>query len=306
MMEQITQKNKLDQLLAELEGFVELTPEELEEIRAIHDALVGEFGDLHEAYDEMYDEFFARFDDILLTSPLKRPLSGSNYLNTYHDDEYYENRSETRLNLLAYSQPDQLKEWAEFIKNEVMKVLLDGLEGEYVDGGVKTIESMEERMRSRAQYTKLRGISCIRDLIKGKFVGETLLDVERAVKSIRHDIPLGQRASVLNSYSGIFGDWRQGENKYRPKPYLATHFIIKVDDDLTYELQVKTRRADLVGKLDHPIRVKKQVTVSDQLKKFVEALAWGTHLLDLREYAQDEIPRTYSRISQEIVDKIEE
>jgi hypothetical protein len=268
-MELPQEKTQLSNLLSSLQSYVQLEDADIADLEALHSELEREFGDLSKQTNSIKDAFLELYDKISPDSPLKQE-------SRFFDKEYFENRDSEELERLLKEGSDYLHHWSTHFSEVVLPNLLGKLDGKIENGGIKSIGSIRERIASG-----LAGeLNYVRDIIRGRFVGGSLREVENAIQILQTSLT-DKIVSILNTYYSPFRD-RRGKGEI--KPYFASNFAFRIDDDLTYELQVMTKRASLIGRLDHPVRVKKQVELSPDLKSYLDSLVWGSHLLDFRDY----------------------
>jgi len=278
-MEKVSPNNKIDALLAVLQNEVVLTDRELLELQSLHQTLEDEFGEISEMSDEIFSEFLKLYEKIPYDSPFRVPFS-INTPEQKHDREYYEARDQEVLKSLLNRERWILEQWSTYFFKIILPKIFGHLNGEIQNGGIKSWDSINERMASREADGRQQPLNFVRDLLRGRFVGEKLEDVEEAMRILR-ETSIDQIISVINAYHSLFIDWRGSREA---KPFVAANFTLKIDQNLTYELQLLTKRAELIGKLDHSVRIKRKVKLLEELDNFLKALAWGSHLLDLREY----------------------
>ncbi|MFH1284902.1 MAG: hypothetical protein ABIH78_04960 [Candidatus Peregrinibacteria bacterium] len=281
-MEEVSPSEKIDALLLELQDEVTLSGNELLELHSLLQVLEAEFGDITDKKEEIFYEFRELYHQVPKDSPFKIPLSQDSPARM-RDVSYYEQRNPEVLQRLLFSERQILEQWSIYFFQVILPRSFGHLNGVIQNGGVKSLDSINERITSRDADGRSQPLNFMRDLLRGRFVGETLKDVENAMKILR-ETSMEQMVTILNAYhSLLFIDWRgSGE----AKPYVAANFVLKIDDNLTYELQLLTKRAALIGKLDHPVRIKRKVELSAELKNYLEALSWGSHLIDFREYLE--------------------
>ena len=278
-MEGLSQGNRLNSLLDNLSGHVKLEKDEMDALVLLNQDLEEEFGDLPSSIDEMIIRFLPLYNGIFAVSPLKRPFSEATPELFFRDD-YYDGRDAVKLERLYSIEKDTLKCWSDYFADVILPGLFRNLDGEVVNGGIKSPASLKERMESRMADDRPQPLNRIRDLIRGRFIGKSIRDVEKALGILRAT-SMDEIVSFVNYYCKMFIYWRED---HKIKPHLAANIVFRIDDDLAYELQVMTKRASIIGKLDHPVRVKRSVDLSQDQKKYLEALTWGSHLHDFREY----------------------
>ena len=278
-MEKVSPNEKIDALLAELQNEVTLSDEELIELQTLHQILEDEFSDISVKPDDILFEFLKLYEQMPKDSPFRVPFS-PNSPAQIHNWEYYEERDPEILKRLLHSERQILEQWSIYFFEVILPKLFGHLNGEIQNGGVKSLESIHERMTSREADGRPQPLNFMRDLLRGRFVGEKLEDVEEAMRIVR-ETSIDQIISVINAYHSLFIDWRGSREA---KPFVAANFTLKIDKNLTYELQLLTKRAALIGKLDHPVRIKRKVELPAELENYLDALSWGSHLLDFREY----------------------
>jgi len=268
----------LEALFQALPHLQELTSDMLAEISRLHDDIEAEFGDPAQNVEVIKNDFLRLYNAVPQDSPLKssRQYDSRQIYNT----PYFAARDRDYLENLYYNQPESLQNWVDYLLNNSFWPYLSNLNGELISGGLKSQSSLAERLASKNKKGEPESIIHARDLMRGRFIGESLKDVQDAVQIFR-ETSMPHVVAFFNYYAHLFRDWRAD---YRPKPYVAANFTFAIDPNLTFELQCMTRRAHIIGELDHPVMVKKKVTLTPENHNRLVALGWGSHLHDFREF----------------------
>lgn len=259
----------LGKLLFELGNHVYLEQKEYQQIFNIWKELEKEFGDLQKNLEKIHQEFLNLYKKAK---------------NQIHKDSITKVKSikKRRIRRLFRSNKDLIRriidekrEEGEEISQEfcdnVWEKLFANL-GEIQNGGVKSFESC---------YESSKDLNELDDVMRARFVAKDLKTLEHAFQLLSSEFEESSLVvRIKNGFNQLFED-KHAKEVF--KPYLAINVKIAVYG-VPYELQMMTENAAIIGKLDHPVRVRRKVDLSTESARFLEALSWGSHLLDYRKY----------------------
>ncbi len=203
-------------------------------------------------------------------------------------DRYLRGRDELRIWQLVTtpSGRDDARVTGEAVENVALKLHLRGIENvEIQSGGVKSQESVRREIKERQAWDKAGGFGVldIRDIIRGRAVGESLWDVENVIERLAGERGVFRRAvvSCFNTYDRLFPDLNDLGQK---RPYLACNLTVAVSQELPYELQIMTRRGLIAGNLTHPLPQLDWAALPADVRDHIRAFAWGAYILDYEEF----------------------
>ncbi|MFC1615761.1 hypothetical protein ACFL21_01350 [Patescibacteria group bacterium] len=273
-----TGRSKLSNLLLELGDCISLEDDDFTKLFYLELKLKSEFGDLARAKEKIFSEFM-KVHKTISENPLNYSIS-INFSNDWKRVDKDHIKDEEYIKKILSEKRSEHETFSQTFCKDVWERLFYGL-GEIRNGGVKSMESSIDSCQINAELGKKGGFNELEDVLRARFVAKDFKKLEYAYKRLMTEL---RESSVLinvkNSFKRLWTD-KRGSGDI--KPYLAINLKLIILG-LPYELQMMTENAELIGKLDHPVRVRRKVKLNEENMNLLNSLSWGSHLLDFRNY----------------------
>ncbi|MFN7160657.1 MAG: hypothetical protein ACK4NC_03550 [Candidatus Gracilibacteria bacterium] len=233
------------------------------------------------------EEFFELHGQIPSSSVLKYVLPVEREKRRIKHS-YFENRK--FQNVESYAFNEEGRKEALHIAKQYEEYLVSHIEDAkytFVSGGVKAPDRIQKRIYEMEEAGTAwihPTILQVRDIVRGKILGDTLKDNERVMDSLL--VNHGNIVSTFNAYYNLYYDWRNPHKPY-PKPYVASNITLGFDKNLPYEVQLKTKRADVLDIMTHKVTVAQEIALPPELSDHMESLCYASHILDYQEYFKE-------------------
>lgn len=286
-MEQDEQgKHYGEALIDEIMPYTSLTKEDRAKLVELARKLEDEFGDLRINSQRIQELFWEEFGRSSCELSDKRH-------NVWLDEKYIGKRDEITLWNYVTNHPEILEESSRMATEYICMLLRARFEEgvlAVINGGAKSHESISQRMELEEDSGTERGIKRFLDLTRGRVVVKDIETLWIVYLNLFQHFYYNEIEvlSKRNRYANRVENWR--EKSEETNPFLCANLVIALDNDVTYELQIITERAARIAALDHPARVKPEIPLIEEELRYLEALAWGSHLMDARDYNEKNPP----------------
>lgn len=155
----------------------------------------------------------------------------------------------------------------------------------YKDGGLKAIPSLFHKMLKEAQSGNLDALNLIHDLVRG------FIEVQGAGYDSSYtemDYTVGRFMTGIKDQIVAFDNYyqhyyRQDSEGKPDRPLMGFKITFKLTDEIPFEIQIQTRNAAAVGRLNHDTTFKKKVPLSPTQIDYILKISWTAHIRDLEE-----------------------
>ena len=152
----------------------------------------------------------------------------------------------------------------------------------FISGGLKSIDSMLRKVDEMG----IENIDEICDMARGMVVAEDLETLFKYTVKLADEFA-DCTVRFNNFYKTPYLEPETGQ----PRAYKACRFVFRLNDELTYELQVRTKRSKAAGDLDHETTMKRSVALSSEEEAYIHSLFWTANLLDYEEFLNGKQPQ---------------
>jgi len=132
----------------------------------------------------------------------------------------------------------------------------------------KTVEKIERKMHDGRCFGDLK------DVLGGRIIVDTCDDVAKLMEIVEAYYSFADILSVNNKFA---------ENNQQ-KVYRAVHYIIRINDDVCFELQIKTKRELFFGELEHDFVYKHHYKINEITKELITKDYWQMLMLEKERY----------------------
>ena len=147
---------------------------------------------------------------------------------------------------------------------------------EHINFRVKKVSSIQKKLIDKGRQCTLENIdNYLSDIVGARIVCPFLSDVEKVVESLKKHPEL--QILICKDYI----------NNPKETGYASYHMIVKVpiviNNQTNYvkaEIQIRTMAMDMWASLDHKIRYKKEIEISDRVKEIIISTAKECNELD--------------------------
>lgn len=112
------------------------------------------------------------------------------------------------------------------------------------------------------------------DLIGGRIVVNSYADIQKVMKEVEQYYGKDRILEITNKFFSP-----DGKSAYR-----AVHYIIKLDANTCFELQIKTLPELIFGEIDHDVVYKDFYKLDKGSKDNITGKYWGVQQKELKEY----------------------
>jgi|GEM_PF-5407791 len=150
----------------------------------------------------------------------------------------------------------------------------------FVSGGIKSRESMEEKIERKGSGH----LNEIYDLVRGEIIVDDLTQLAECSTALTREFD----ANIVR-YNNYFRS-PYFDEKEELRPVKQCKLVFRLSDEVSYELQIKTRRAKASGELDHETTMKDSVKLKYRELEYIRSISWIANILDYHELLQKRNP----------------
>lgn len=152
----------------------------------------------------------------------------------------------------------------------------------FISGGIKSRKSLVEKIE-RMGIGKINDIG---DLVRGMVVVDNLEDLVTCSAALATEFKK-DIVRFNNFYRAHYRDEKTGE----PRAFKSHRMIIRLSDEITYELQVRTKRSKAASDLDHETTMKQNVKLNPEEENYVLSLFWMANALDCEDFLKKKLSK---------------